>query len=196
MINPNQLSLSLDTILAYYHQSFLTKTFGEESVEEDELMRIFGLTQTLKSENKQYWGRELGMCWQRLVTQLCEHTCTNFSGPLRNGTEELCDLVVGRDAIDTKYRIGSGDSGTLKKFKGYGNSLTQQGYLPILLILRSDNLPAAITACKSGGWTVLAGEETYQYLQNLTGFDLKTWLQSRKNHYSFQSLSQGTPTHL
>jgi hypothetical protein len=88
---------------------------------------------------------------------------------------------TGKDAIDTKYRIGSGDSGTLKKFKQYGARLTKSGYRPVLLMLRNDNLPAAITACINGGWTVLTGEESFKYIFKITGFDLKTWLQSRKS---------------
>jgi hypothetical protein len=42
---------------------------------------------------------------------------------IKEGSDEFCDLVVGNDAIDTKYRIGSGDSGTLKKFRQYGQEL-------------------------------------------------------------------------
>jgi hypothetical protein len=55
------------------------------------------------------------MCWQRLISELCKKTCTDYDLAIRESRDELCDLVVGKDAIDTKYRIGSGDSGTLKK---------------------------------------------------------------------------------
>jgi hypothetical protein len=91
--------------------------------------------------------------------------------------------VVGKDAIDTKYRIGSGDSGTLKKFKQYAARLEDLGYRPVLLILREDNLPAAITACLTGGWTVMTGSESYEYLREITGFDLQSWLKGRRDHY-------------
>ena len=80
-------------------------------------MRTFGITQLIKNENKQYWGRELGMCWQLIVTELCKTNCPNFKPAIKLGADEPCDLVLGEYAIDTKYRIGSGDSGTLKKFK-------------------------------------------------------------------------------
>ena len=46
---------------------------------------------------------------------------------MRQGADELCDLIAGKDAINTKYRIGSGDSGTLKKFKQYGRKLEGDG---------------------------------------------------------------------
>ncbi|MGK7883007.1 MAG: hypothetical protein AB4057_00065 [Crocosphaera sp.] len=58
--------------------------------------------------------------------------------------------MVDKYAIDTKYRIGSGDSGLHKKYKAYGKMLRQEGYEPILLILRKDNFPAAIKACEVG----------------------------------------------
>ena len=33
-------------------------------------MEVFGITPEMKRENRQYWGRQLGMCWQRLVTEI------------------------------------------------------------------------------------------------------------------------------
>jgi hypothetical protein len=179
-----EISNNLEQILIEYSQSFENKIFPEESLQEDDLMNIFGLTQIIKLENKQYWGRELGMCWQRLVTELCKQTCPNFSNSIRQGRDEICDLVIGKDAIDTKYRIGSGDSGTLKKFKSYGEKLQQLGFNPILLIVRNDNLPQAIKACENGGWIIKCGDDTYDYLQQITNFDLKLWLQNRKNYFS------------
>jgi hypothetical protein len=96
------VSHSLENILEQYQQSFSTKVFGEESVELDDLMLIFGLTQEIKAQNKQYWGRELGMCWQRLIVQLCQHTREDFGEPIKEGADEICDLILGNDAIDTK----------------------------------------------------------------------------------------------
>jgi hypothetical protein len=183
-MTPGQpLDQALTTILEQYGKSFSAKAFSEESPEEDDLMLVFGLTQAIKAGNKQYWGRELGMCWQRLIVELCRQTNGSFGAAIREGADEICDLTVGQDAIDTKYRIGSGDSGTLKKFKQYGATLIKSGYRPVLLILRTDNLPAAISACASGGWTVFTGEKSFEYLRQLTDFDLKAWLQSRKGDY-------------
>ena len=136
----------------------------------------FGITQSLKRENRQYWGRELGMCWQRLLVELFQLTCTDFQPALRDGTDEPCDCRLGRDAIDTKYRIGSGDSGTLKKLKAYGRYLSENGYRPVLLFLRSDNLDAAVKASRQGGWTLLFGDDSFGYVRDRTGFDLKDWL--------------------
>jgi len=183
-VNLDILSNFLERILDECGQAFEAKVFSGESSEEDDLMLVFGLTQANKAENKQYWGRELGICWQRIVTELCRQTCNNFGGPIREGADELCDLIVGKDAIDTKYRIGSGDSGTLKKFKQYAARLKKLGYRPILLILRKDNLPAAITACTTGGWTVTTDNETYKYLLEITGLDLKSWLKARRDRHT------------
>lgn len=182
-MNLPEINALLESILKQYRDSFVEKVFNEESSETDVLMQVFSLTQGIKAENRQYWGRELGMCWQRLVTELCRNTCSNFRNPIREGDDELCDLVVCKDAIDTKYRIGSGDSGTLKKFKSYGKGLKAMGLNPIMLIVRNDNLPAAITACKAGDWNMLTGKETFSYIKKATNFDLYTWLVERRGKY-------------
>ena len=148
-------------------------------------METFGISQNLKRENKQFWARQLGMCWQLLVVELCKSTCEDYGGALRFGMYEPCDLVLGSDAIDTKYRVGSGDSGTLKKFKQYGELLKEKGYKPVLLFLREDNLPNAITMCLAGGWSIYSGESTFNYLQSKTGFDLYGWLGSHRDRGTF-----------
>lgn len=182
-MNSNLLE-NLDNILSRYQRSFSGKVYADESDEHDWLMDVFSLTPETKRENRQYWGRELGMCWQLLVTRVCEQTCTNFQPALRIGKDEPCDLIVGEYAIDTKYRIGSGDSGTLKKFRDYGSSLIERGYSPILLILRSDNLPAAIQACQRGGWTVLTGQDSLDFIKQITGFDMENFLVQNDGRYS------------
>lgn len=151
-------------------------------------MNIFSLTPDIKRENRQYWGRELGMCWQLIVSNICQYHCENYQSALRYGNDEPCDLVVGQYAIDTKYRLGSGDSGTLKKFKKYGSLLRDNGYEPTLLILRNDNLPAAIKACKSGSWNVLTGQATLEFIEQLTNFPLEKFLQENINKYPVQRL--------
>ena len=186
MKKPRQIEQALEIILSQYQQSFTAKIYREENDDVDLLMEVFGITPEMKRENRQYWGRELGMCWQRLVTELCKQSCMEFGAALRFGDDEPCDLTVGKQAIDTKYRIGSGDSGTLKKFKAYASLLKNKGYEPVLLIVREDNLPAAITACRSGGWTVLIGNETFRFLKELTGFDLKRYLQTKASEYTVQ----------
>ncbi|WP_295456987.1 hypothetical protein [uncultured Thiodictyon sp.] len=175
----NKLNWALDTILQSYRGAFSEKVYSDENDEHDVLMDVFGITPLLKRENRQYWGRELGMCWQRLVVDVCRHARNDFGHALRIGADEPCDLTVGGLAIDTKYRIGSGDSGTLKKFKAYGPLLRSKGYEPVLLIVREDNLNAAITACSAGGWTVTTGQYTFDYLRELTGVDVNELLRRR-----------------
>lgn len=182
-------ALSLDTklkdVLRAYRDSFSIKTYSEENDDPDPLMDVFGITPDRKRENRQYWGRELGMCWQLLVTNALSHHCKKYTPAIKIGEDEPCDCCVGEDAIDTKYRVGSGDSGTLKKFKSYGKLLKERGYRPLLLIVREDNLNAAITACTKGGWTVLQGPATFDYIEELSGFDLRNWLESCKNSGEF-----------
>lgn len=174
----------IDPILKKYYKAFKEKTYPADNNDTDVLMDIFGITPDLKRENRQYWGRELGMMWQLIVTEICKKHCTNdFKPALRNGKDEPCDLLIGNQAIDTKYRIGSGDAGTLKKFKEYGRLLQENRYRPVLLILREDNLPAAITACINGGWTVLVGKEAFKYLYDNTGVNVYALLKQLKGRY-------------
>lgn len=174
----------INPILEKYYTSFKEKTYSDENNDSDVLMDIYGITPEQKRENRQYWGRELGMMWQLIVTELCQQYCENFKPALKIGGDEPCDLIIGYDAIDTKYRIGSGDSGTLKKFKQYGQLLREYGYRPVLLILREDNLSAAITACIHGGWTVLTGEAAFDYLDAQTGIDVFKLLHEYEGCYT------------
>ena len=117
------------------------------------------------------------MCWQSLVTETCKTYCSSFKPALKVESDEPCDLIVDGYAIDTKYRIGSGDSGTLKQFKSYGELLRNLNYKPVFLILRQDNLPAAITACQQKGtWKVYTGDDSFEFIQTISGFDLKSFL--------------------
>lgn len=111
----------LDLVLSRYSSSFINKVYSEENDEQDLLMQAFGISPELKRENRQYWGRELGKCWETLVVVACRDLIT-YKSALRLGADTPCDLIVDKYAIDTKYRMGSGDSGTLKKFKTYGQS--------------------------------------------------------------------------
>ncbi|MFW6679831.1 hypothetical protein ACOAOT_19540 [Lacrimispora sp. AGF001] len=170
-------------IIGEYRNSFSEKTYSDENNETDILMQAFNISPELKRENRQYWGRELGMAWQRIVIEIFKNNHPQYSPALRFGGDEPCDLVAGKDAIDTKYRVGSGDSGTLKKFKQYGEMLRNEGYRPVFLMLRSDNLNAAITACKTGGWTVLTGKDSFKYILDNTGVDIEKYLKDLGSNY-------------
>jgi hypothetical protein len=171
-------------ILNHYRESFSKKTIHKSKGNSDILMEVFGITHQIKAKNMQYWGRELGMCWQLLVVEIFKKSCRNFKPALKVGSDEPCDLLVGNLAIDTKYRVGSGDSGTLKKFKQYGNLLMGKGYQPVMLFLREDNLKAAITALKSGGWKIYKGDESFKFIKKQTNFDFKKWLKRNKGKFT------------
>ncbi len=168
----SELDASLSNILRHYQHNFSEKQYQDAYQDTDILMNAFGLTQALKQENKQFWGRQLGKCWESLVIALCEATCSAYIPAKRFGNEEPCDLFIGSDAIDTKYRVGSGDSGTLKKFKRNAELLLANEYRPVMLIVRENNLPAAMTAVNTGGWDILTGRDSFSYLEQQTGFDL------------------------
>lgn len=176
----DQFEEKLINIIQFYSSGFSSKSYKEESEETDVLMEAFGISQEIKKENKQYWGRELGMCWQLLVTEVFRNFSKDFNEAKKYDADEPADFFVGNEAVDTKYRVGSGDSGTLKKFKQYGQMLIEEGLKPVFLFLRTDNLPAAITACKAGGWTLYIGDDSFKYIHERTGFDLKDWLINHK----------------
>lgn len=170
-------------IMQTYQQSFADKVYQEENDDVDLLMDAFGLSSTIKRQNRQYWGRELGMCWQLLVDNVMKTYGHNYKPPFRIGQDEPCDMIIRHYAIDTKYRLGSGDSGTLKKFKQNGAILSNMGYQPLCLLAREDSLPYAISALQSGGWTVLTGQDSYDFVLEQTGFDLKAFLVEHRGQF-------------
>jgi len=179
----SSLSKDLHAILTQYGESFSTKTYDEESDEHDVLMDVFGITPALKRENRQYWGRELGMCWERLLTCVFRSCCSDYAPGLKSGKDTICDLRLGRIAVDAKYRIGSGDAGTLKKFKQYGKDLAEKNLEPVMLILHDDSLPAALSACKAGGWGLLSGKSCFAFVEEKTGWNLLGFLnKAAKRH--------------
>lgn len=176
----NLLSLdeNIKLILNHYSTSFTNKIYSDENNDSDVLMDVFNITPDLKRENRQYWGRELGKAWERIVSGVFEDKVDSFQPPERYGRDEPYDFAFDNFAIDTKYRVGSGDAGTLKKFKQYGELLINQGWKPVFLILREDNLPAAISAIKAGGWEVYTGEESFNFIQKYSSVDLDKLLLS------------------
>lgn len=179
MGRPEGLEAALEVVLQNYHRAFSSKKYDAENNDHDLVMDLFGISPELKRENRQYWGRELGMCWQLMVSRVFRLTRDDFGPAIRFGADEPYDFTFGSIAVDTKYRIGSGDAGTLKKFKQYGPMLRSKGFQPVFLIVRDDNLSAAIGACRAGGWDVRCGNATFDYVMEHTHFDLKTFLQQR-----------------
>lgn len=153
---------NINTILAEYTKKFQEKVHTKPVHQSDILLDYFNITPDQINQNKQYWNRELGMCWQRIVIEQLKDR-KEYRPPLRIDRKEPCDLILGQDAIDTKYRIGSGDSGTIKKFKEYSSLLSSMGYRPVMLILREDNLESTINACRKAGWTIITGNDSIEY---------------------------------
>lgn len=176
----------LRDILDKYKDSFNKKVYREENNDHDVLMDVFGLTPELKRENGQYWGGQLGRCWEKLICKIFEIRCENYQGALKVGRSSSCDCRVGMDAIEVKYRIGSGDSGFAKKARQYAIDLMEDGYNPILLILREDNLPAAISNFTNAGWQVFTNAQTFEYIAAKSKFDLLAWLISLKETNNFK----------
>lgn len=172
----DNLQNNICEIIKHYQKSFKDKIQPDDNQATDILMDLFNITYETKATNKQFWGRELGMLWQKIVTEVFKDK-EGFKEPKKFGKDEPYDLQFGNDCIDTKYRIGSGDAGTLKKFKQYAKLIKSEGNNPVLLFLREDNLPAAITACINGGWKIYKGQESFDYIKQHTGINLQEILQ-------------------
>ena len=158
-------------ILDQYRIKFQNKIHISPPYSSDILLDYFNITLDQIRQNKQYWNRELGMCWQKLIVESVKNL-PDYQSAFRIDRKEPCDLILGKDAIDTKYRIGSGDSGTIKKLKEYAQLLSDRGYRPVLLILREDNLKSTISACEKGGWNTIIGDSALEYIRNRIGQDL------------------------
>lgn len=179
MDKKEELLIEARELLKQYSDSFSAKTYNKENNDYDPIMNLFNITPELKRENRQYWGRELGMFWERLVIAIFKNTRPDlFEAAQYFGRDEPYDFIVGKYAIDTKYRVGSGDSGTLKKFKQYGEMISNLGYEPVFLMVRDDNLPAAMTAIRQGGWTVYTGEDSFNFISEISGLDMHEFIES------------------
>lgn len=176
--------LGIEKIIQSYSDSFSAKVYNQENNDYDVLMRLFNISPEIKRENRQYWGRELGKFWERFVVYIFENYRPDLYQPAQKyGLDEPYDLIVGNYAIDTKYRVGSGDSGTLKKFKQYGEKIRELGYTPVFLMVRNDNLPAAMTAIHSGGWMILSGDDAFNFIEELTSINIVDLLESYGNKF-------------
>lgn len=182
----SEIEEQLLTILGQYQESFNTKEYSEENNDHDVLMDVFGITPDLKRENRQYWGRELGKCWERLICKAFELQAEGYKPAFKVGSNEPCDCIVESDAIEAKYRIGSGDSGFNKKTRQYAKDLAEEGFNPVMLILREDNLPSAISTCRKAGWSVLIGADAFEYISGKIEFDFFGWLNNLKERESFK----------
>lgn len=177
--------------LNHYSKEFKKKRqqTGSLSKEHDLLMDVFNITPEEKQRNAQFWGRELGMLWQNIVKSVCKNSNVQYSGPITvtdpdGKSDEPCDLTVNDYAIDTKYRIGSGDSKFSKKFRPNFKILREQYKLtPVLLILRDDNLPSPIHRAEKEGWIVKTGNDSFNFLKELTNYDLKEFLKRNSGKY-------------
>jgi len=166
----------LASVVDGFRASFARKDFIARETDPDILMDVFGLTPEVKLSHPQYWGRELGSCWERLVKSACADASVPVSFPPPGSRDTPCDIILGAHAIETKYRVGSGDSGTLQKLQANGATLRAAGLEPILLILRNDSLPAAMTAARAGGWRILADGDAFGFIETELGVDLRSFM--------------------
>ena len=179
----------LDHYLESYYNSFFKKAHTPDnfSTLHDVLMDVYGVTPKQKHESSQFWGRQLGALWQKLVSAVFEQSSLvqNYTGPIRitdndGKLDEPADLSGNGYAIDTKYRIGSGDAKFIKQTEKNAAILNSMNLKPVLLILRIDSLANPIRAAKSAGWQILEGIDSFDFIKEQTGYDLYNYLDSKK----------------
>lgn len=172
----DRLSDELRLVLAQCRAGMDAKEYSEESTLVDPLMTALGVTLSDKRAHPQFFGQMLGMCWEQLVYRLLGETTPQFKPPVRVGRLEPCDFVLRDMAVDMKYRIGSGDSRTIRNIRRNGRFLTELGLRPHLAILRTDSMQSSLDSLRLGGWTILEGQETVDFVSRESGFDLVAWL--------------------
>ena len=173
-------------ILLDYQSKFSSKIYSQDNKDYDLLMDAFGISPKLKLENKQYWGRELGACLEKIMkTRMSKNI--HYEEPIKEKSgREPYDFQFKDRAVDVKYRIGSGDAGTIKKWTENAKDIIELGLNPTLLILREDNLESTISACRRAGWDIFIGEEFYEFSKKEMDFNLKKYLKSIKSEYQIK----------
>ena len=88
MADKDALTTALENIATNYQSSFTAKVYNDENDDHDCVMDLFGISPDLKRENRQYWGRELGMCWQLIVCEVFRQTRDDYGPALRFASSE------------------------------------------------------------------------------------------------------------
>lgn len=80
--------------------------------------------------------------------------------------------------FEFRSRYGKNDDTLLQKDENVAEAMQKNGLVPVLAVFSTNNAAGAIRRLKRK-WHSLQGEELLVFLHNLTGFDLKQYLQSR-----------------
>lgn len=152
--------------------NFQKKIKDPRASEIDMLMEMYQIDANQKSSNPQFYSSQLGHKFELLVRNVAMRYCPEYAPEIHVGTKVPCDLCIGRDAIDVKYRVGFADSGTIDKLRQNAQLLSKLGYTPVLLIFRDDNRIDTIRTAINSGWTVYMGNEAFDYINRWTGCDI------------------------
>ena len=64
-----------------------------------------------------------------------------------------------------------------------GGSLGKKLFVKVNDLLRKDNLPAAITAAKNGGWKIITGQDSLNFIKEKSGLEMESILLSYEDTY-------------
>jgi len=177
----------LDSLVKKYRRAFQEKLRGisDSGVfglppEETLLMKLFALEPNIYLMNRQYFNRELGSLFEKMVKALLKTTNSKrYGNAVVVGKTQLCDCTFGQDAIEVKYRYYSGDAKTVRLYRNAAPKLISMGLKPVMLIFSTDNLRSAIKSFIKHGWQVKEGDDMAKYIKQLTGFDIKRYLETK-----------------
>lgn len=108
-------------------------------------------------------------------------------------TQDLCDFTFINSeinyAVDTKFKFNSNDSNTVREISNSAIHLIEMGFKPVLLMRRPEieSQQSPIKRFKKSGWVVISGNDSSNFIKELTGFDIQEWINTNLNIWEFLS---------
>lgn len=110
--------------------------------------------------------------------------------------EELADLSINHNenkyAIQFKWRFRSNDAKTVRQIANSAKILKELGYKPIMLIRKpyEKNLDTPLTRFEKAGWELKCGEESVEFIENISDFEFKDWVDKNVDFWNLLSNQQ------
>lgn len=181
----SEIAFTLDFIIEYSVKNFkkFTNEFavGETNLSGCDLVAdLVGFGEANRKADATRFGSYLGHLLEDLIlTVLDVSNAKVIEKPSLNGTERI-DFMCGNMAVDIKYRIGTKPDDYLRGMELTLETIQEAGLKPVLCVYSSDSARATLRHLENMGWTIIRGDETFAFLESISGFDLKGYLISRK----------------
>lgn len=146
----------------------------------DALASLVGFNDKMREQDAGGFGASLGRLLESLIlTVLDASNSHTIEKPLLNGTDKI-DFIYGDMAIDIKYSIGTRSQGFLLEMKSALDMITSAGLEPVFCVYSLDSNGPILDRLETMGWTIIKGDEVFSFIEQISGFDLKSYLASRK----------------